>query len=113
MSGTFGPQAWLLPQIEIVYPASMDAYKWFARFLLEGKVFSRLEKYVAALLSPANIMTKSWAKLQPRTEVLLKALLSRECCSKRALEDVWRDSPQCKHDLIFNSVIVPVGRSLF
>ncbi|XP_023312984.1 probable ATP-dependent RNA helicase DHX37, partial [Anoplophora glabripennis] len=94
VSGTFGPQAWPLPHMEIVYPASMDAYKWFARYLLEGKVFPRLEKYVTALLSPANIMVKSWARLQPRTEALLKALLNRDCCSKKVLGDIWSDSPQ-------------------
>lgn len=81
----------------------MDAYKWFARFLLEGKVFTKLEKYVSSLLSSPNIMVKNWARLQPRTEVLLKALLSRECRSKRVLEDIWRENPQCK--LIFLSVI--------
>ncbi|KAJ8917251.1 hypothetical protein NQ315_002268 [Exocentrus adspersus] len=94
VSGTFGPQAWELPQMEITYPQSKDAYKWFARFFLEGKVCTKLEKYVPALLSQPGIMVKSWARLQPRTEVLLKALLSKGCCSKTVLEDVWRAEPQ-------------------
>ncbi|KAJ8980392.1 hypothetical protein NQ317_009386 [Molorchus minor] len=94
VTGTFGPQAWPLPRIEMPYPNSVDGYKWFARFFLEGKVFTRLEKYSKNLLSQPNIMVKSWAKLQSRTEALLKALLGRECCSKQAIENVWKDTPQ-------------------
>ncbi|KAJ8953641.1 hypothetical protein NQ314_007248 [Rhamnusium bicolor] len=56
------------------------------------------------LLSQPNIMVKSWAKLQPRTEALLKALLSRECISKQALEKAWRESPQCKFLYFFECV---------
>ncbi|CAG9854793.1 unnamed protein product [Phyllotreta striolata] len=94
VSGTFGSQAWPLPNIEIAFPASVENYKWFARFLLEGKVFPKLEKYAKNLLSQPNIMIKTWAKLQPRTEVLLKTLLSKECCTRHKLEDVWKENPQ-------------------
>lgn len=97
MSGTFGPQAWSLPQAEVEYPLSVDAYKWFARFFLEGKVFAKLEKYAGQLLSSPSVMVKSWARLQARTEVLLKALMNREVRSKKALENVWRENPKCKY----------------
>ncbi|XP_074037700.1 putative ATP-dependent RNA helicase kurz [Leptinotarsa decemlineata] len=94
VNGTFGPQAWPLPNIEIVYPRTVDAFKWFGRFLLEGKIFSRLEKYAEHYLSQPNIMVKSWAKLQPRTEAILRGLMDKDCCTKQALEDVWKKDPQ-------------------
>lgn len=97
VNGSFGPQAWRLPNIEIIYPKSINCYKWFARFLLEGKVFPKLEKYTKILLSQPNIMIKSWAKLQPRTETILKALLSKDCCTKDSLEETWKENPQCKY----------------
>lgn len=96
VSGTFGTQAWQLPNIEIVYPKTVDAYKWFARYFLEGLVFPKLKKYASSLLSQPKIMVKSWAKLQPRTELILKALVGRDCCSRQALEETWKQSPQCK-----------------
>ncbi|XP_056633373.1 probable ATP-dependent RNA helicase kurz [Diorhabda sublineata] len=94
VNGSFGQQAWQLPNIEINYPKSINCYKWFAKFLLEGKVFPKLEKYVKILLSQPNIMIKSWAKLQPRTETILKALLSKDCCTKNNLEEAWKENPQ-------------------
>lgn len=96
VTGTFGTQGWPLPNIEIVYPKTVDAYKWFARYFLEGVVFPKLQKYVKSLLSQPKIMVKSWAKLQPRTEVMLKTLFSRNCCSKQSLVEVWKETPQCK-----------------
>lgn len=94
VNGTFGTQAWQLPNIEIVYPKTIDAYKWFARYFLEGLVFPKLQKYASSLLSQPKIMVKSWAKLQPRTELLLKTLINTDCCSKQSLEATWKQSPQ-------------------
>lgn len=96
VSGTFGKQAWELPQVEIEFPKSVGAYKWFARFFLEGKVFGRLERYSGQLLSSPSIMVKDWARLQPRTEGMVKALVGRDVRSKRALEKVWEENPKCK-----------------
>ena len=33
-----GRNAWMLPAVELEYPKSLERFKWFARFLLEGKV---------------------------------------------------------------------------
>lgn len=96
VSGTFGSQAWPLPSIQIVYPAGVDSFKWFARFLLEGKVFKKLERFSGSLLSQASVMVKSWARLQPRTDVLLKRLVSRQVCSREQLRDAWEEEPKCK-----------------
>ncbi|KAG5892504.1 hypothetical protein JTB14_034503 [Gonioctena quinquepunctata] len=94
VSGTFGSQAWPLPNIEIVYPKNVDAFKWFARFLLEGKIFPKLEKYSEHYLSQPSIMAKSWAKLQPRTDAVLKCLISKDCFTKQALDEIWKHTPQ-------------------
>lgn len=96
VTGTFGAQAWPLPRIEIIYPESVDAYKWFAKYFIQGLVFSKLEKYAKHLLSQPNTMVKSWAKLQPRTEFVLKGLMSKRCCSKQRMEEIWKETPQCK-----------------
>lgn len=96
VTGTFGPQAWHIPNTQIEFPKTLQAYKWFARFFLEGKVFKKLETYTNALLSSPVTMLKSWAKLQPRTESLLKALAIKEITSKETLLNVWKENPHCK-----------------
>lgn len=96
VKGTFGPQAWPLPQTQIEFPKTLQAYKWFAKFFLEGKVFRKLGKYEKTLLSPPGTMLKTWAKLQPRTENLLKAIAEKEIHSKASLEEVWKENPKCK-----------------
>ncbi|XP_021916790.1 probable ATP-dependent RNA helicase kurz isoform X2 [Zootermopsis nevadensis] len=62
VTGTFGRAAWQLPTVEIEFPPSLDCYKWFACFLLEGSIFPKLEKYRNSLLSVPKTMVKSWAK---------------------------------------------------
>ncbi|CAH0696581.1 unnamed protein product [Spodoptera exigua] len=90
--GTFGKAGWELPTAEVDYPEKIDRYRWFARFLLEGAVFPKLKKYTGSLLSPPSTMVKSWAKLQPRTEVLLKALIAKRAGSRDALRSVWEEN---------------------
>nr|CAH7735011.1 unnamed protein product [Callosobruchus chinensis] len=89
VSGSFGAQAWPLPQIELPHPEGVAAYKWFARYLLEGVVFHKLAKYQPVLLSRPQVMVKSWSALQPRTQELLKALQNHRCCSKTDLLNIW------------------------
>jgi len=57
-----GPQFWPLPCVELEYEVCINQLKWFAQFLLEGAVFSRLKPFVKYLLSPASLMTKQWAQ---------------------------------------------------
>lgn len=96
VSGTFGSQAWPIPNVEIEHPKTIDAYKWFARFLLEGKLFKKLEMYKGSLLSQPSTMVKTWARLQPRTDALLKVLIAKEILSKKALQEAWKENPKCK-----------------
>lgn len=96
VNGSFGKQGWILPNVEIDYPNTIDRYKWFLKFLLEGKVFPKLEKYCKHLLSTPNIMVKSWAKLQQRTDFILKALFSKQISNRDDLKEAWEKEPKCK-----------------
>ncbi|XP_050353466.1 probable ATP-dependent RNA helicase kurz isoform X2 [Nymphalis io] len=91
--GTFGMSCWELPVVEIDYPDKIERYRWFARYLLEGKVFPKLKKYAGSLLSPPSTMVKSWAKLQSRTEVILKTLIARRVGTKDQLQKAWKEQP--------------------
>uniref|UniRef100_A0A8C0JAM1 DEAH-box helicase 37 n=1 Tax=Chelonoidis abingdonii TaxID=106734 RepID=A0A8C0JAM1_CHEAB len=83
---------WQLPAVEVDYPEGIDRYKYFAKFLLEGKLGS----YKRCLLSSPLTMLKTWSKLQPRTEILLKALVSESADSRDALLAAWKKNPKCK-----------------
>ncbi|XP_042344791.1 probable ATP-dependent RNA helicase DHX37 [Plectropomus leopardus] len=87
---TFFRVGWQLPAVELEYPDGLERYKLFARFLLEGQVCPKLKKHSALLLSNPSIMLKTWAKLQPRTEALLGALVSKRVDSRDALLTVWK-----------------------
>uniref|UniRef100_A0AAV2MNS0 ATP-dependent RNA helicase DHX37-like C-terminal domain-containing protein n=1 Tax=Knipowitschia caucasica TaxID=637954 RepID=A0AAV2MNS0_KNICA len=87
---TFFRVGWPLPAVEMEYPEGLEKYKLFARFLLEGQICPKLKKHRAHLLSNPTIMLKTWAKLQPRTEVLLSALVSKKVNCREALTAVWK-----------------------
>ncbi|XP_030316304.1 probable ATP-dependent RNA helicase DHX37 [Calypte anna] len=86
--------SWQLPAVEVDYPEGIDRYKYFARFLLEGKVIKKLSSYTRCLLSSPLIMLKTWSKLQPRTESLLQALVAENCDNRDALLAAWRKNPK-------------------
>lgn len=90
MNSTFGRRSWVVPQVELAYPSGLERYKWFARFLLEGQVVPKLKKYSSDLLSTPATVTKPWAKLQPRTDVFIKALVSKGVDSKDSLLKTWK-----------------------
>lgn len=94
MKCSFGPKSWQVPPQELEYPAGLDRYKWFAKFLLEGKVIPAFAKFVPFLLCPPVTMIKSWAKLQPRTEILLSELVNGKADSKIALMAALKKDPK-------------------
>lgn len=94
MTSTFGPHSWPLPAQELDYPACIDRTKWFARSFLEGKVCKCLKEYVPYLLTPASVMVKTWAKLQPRTEALLKELLAESVYDRNSLLNAWKSKTE-------------------
>ncbi|KAJ9589594.1 hypothetical protein L9F63_017179, partial [Diploptera punctata] len=86
VTGTFGRAGLQLPIMQIEFPRRIERFKWFACFLLEGKVCPKLKKYTASLLSTPITMVKSWAK----TGFLQYALRAREVDSKSKLLEAWK-----------------------
>lgn len=93
MASTFGPHLWQLPVVELDYPEKVEKYRYFAMAVLDGNAFKRMRKLVPKYLASPSIMTKSWARLQPRTESILKALYSCKICSRESLKKKWIDNP--------------------
>ncbi|XP_075541332.1 putative ATP-dependent RNA helicase kurz isoform X1 [Dermacentor variabilis] len=91
---TFGPHTWQMEAVEQEFPEGLDKFRWFARFLLQGDVLPFFKKYNKLLLSPPITMIKSWARLQPRTEHLLQALVSQSADSRHKLHDLWDREPK-------------------
>ncbi|OCT98359.1 hypothetical protein XELAEV_18010591mg [Xenopus laevis] len=91
---TFYRVGWQLPAVVVDYPEGLDRYKYFAMFLLEGKVIKKFGSYRSVLLSTPIAMLKTWAKLQPRTEILLKALVSENADSLAGLLAAWKKNPK-------------------
>jgi ATP-dependent RNA helicase DHX37/DHR1 len=92
MTTTFGP--WVLPSISLPYPAGIDRYKWFAVYLLQGDVFPPLKQFSSNLLCPPITMTKTWAKLHNRTQVLLAGLAAKEASTRDKILLIWQEEPQ-------------------
>ncbi|XP_029475809.1 probable ATP-dependent RNA helicase DHX37 isoform X2 [Rhinatrema bivittatum] len=91
---TFYRVGWQLPAVEVDYPEGLDRYKYFAKFLLEGKVIKALGSYTSVFLSSPVTMLKTWSRLQPRTEALLKALVSEQADNRDALLAAWKKNPE-------------------
>ncbi|XP_045881392.1 probable ATP-dependent RNA helicase DHX37 isoform X1 [Meles meles] len=85
---------WPLPAVQVDFPEGIDCYKHFARVLLEGQVFPKLASYRGCLLSSPSTMLKTWARLQPRTESLLRALVAEQASCRETLLAAWRKSPK-------------------
>lgn len=103
VTATFGRQAWPLPTATIDFPVSDALFKWFARFFLEGKMFKSLTKYSKHLLSPPDVMTKSWAQLLPRVTTIYSTLKSHGVTNRKALEDIWAINENCKYTNSFKA----------
>ncbi|XP_074868935.1 putative ATP-dependent RNA helicase DHX37 isoform X2 [Carettochelys insculpta] len=85
---------WQLPAVEVDYPEGIDRYKYFAKFLMEGKIIKQLGSCKHCLLSSPLTMLKTWSKLQPRTEILMKALVSERVDNCDALLAAWKKNPK-------------------
>ncbi|XDB59287.1 hypothetical protein AB1E18_012686 [Capra hircus] len=85
---------WPLPAVQVDFPEGLDCYKHFARVLLEGQVFPKLASYKGCLLSSPSTMLKTWARLQPRTESLLRALVAKKANCRDALLVAWSKNPK-------------------
>ncbi|XP_017506592.1 probable ATP-dependent RNA helicase DHX37 isoform X2 [Manis javanica] len=85
---------WPLPAVQVDFPEGIDCYKHFARALLEGQVFPKLASHRGCLLSSPSTMLKTWARLQPRTESLLRALVAKKADCRDTLLATWKKNPK-------------------
>uniref|UniRef100_A0A7N5ZXE3 RNA helicase n=1 Tax=Anabas testudineus TaxID=64144 RepID=A0A7N5ZXE3_ANATE len=76
---TFFRVGWQLPAVEMEYPDSLERYKLFSRFFLEGQVLQQ------------NQSSQSlFSQTDPRTEALLGALVSKRVDCRDALLTIWK-----------------------
>ena len=105
---TFGRSGWPLPISEVEMPETLDKYRHFARFLLDGEVCEKLEKFRKNLLSTPSTMTKSWSKLMPRTEMIMSALSNRQVDSKLKLTRELKADPNCKANKVVPNEVMNI-----
>ena len=61
-------------------------FRLMAKFILEGKVLTRLVKYKDSLLSTPVVMIKSWGNLHgERTQIILQKLIQHDVDSRENL----------------------------
>ncbi|KAJ3412759.1 ATP-dependent RNA helicase dhx37 [Chytridiales sp. JEL 0842] len=111
---TYGPLMWELPVREVDL-SQKESVQWFARALLEGKVqparaWGKKKKAkttsrdiptikdLFTVMSPflnakPSIVTKSWAKVQPKVSGFLGALLAADVITRQALLRRWYTEP--------------------
>ncbi len=94
----YGDHGWILPPIQIRMDDALqqagskhivvdDAYRWFARYLLEGKVFEELKGLKDLLNSEPGIITRK--KHESKITALVSALSSNGISSAEALTKHW------------------------
>ncbi|KAI1292042.1 putative ATP-dependent RNA helicase kurz [Halotydeus destructor] len=93
-NATFGPHAWHLPVSVCSFPGGLERCRWFARFLLEGKVHPWFATRAGKLLTSPSILNKPWAKLQPRTSTFVNALAIEDVDSMCKLRSQWAKHPK-------------------
>jgi hypothetical protein len=93
----FGSHGWILPSIQIRMGEARltgskqlmpdDEYRWFARYLLEGKVFADLKDLRAMLNDDPSIITRR--KASSKVALLISSLADHEIASSEALTKHW------------------------
>eukprot|EP00050_Salpingoeca_kvevrii_P021732 m.114735 g.114735 ORF g.114735 m.114735 type:complete len:1207 (-) comp9458_c0_seq1:121-3741(-) len=88
MSATFGRHRWAIPPVEVPYPSCPDRFRYFARFVLEGKVFPLLAQYTPKMKNKPSILNKPWSK--ERVVAILQPLVDNQIDSKAKLAAKWK-----------------------
>ena len=80
-----------------------------AKFILEGKIFTKLRKYADSLLSLPVVMVKPWGNLHgDRTRVLLEQLMNNNISSREALINAMK----LKNDFLKDAYLKWIPESL-
>ncbi|XP_077256552.1 putative ATP-dependent RNA helicase DHX37 isoform X1 [Temnothorax americanus] len=90
------------------YRASVDGVKWFAYFFLKGQVYLKLKRFVPSLLTTPGSITKSWAKLIPRTQAIIQTLQSQGVVSKYKQLEIWGLDEKCISAVMLAAMLILV-----
>lgn len=82
---------WSLPPQQTNYPECIDAYKWFARELLSGNIFSYFEQFKDKLTAQPSLVTSAWNI--KKVNLLVESLANKNIRTKKALEEMWKKNP--------------------
>uniref|UniRef100_A0A6U0U7B8 RNA helicase n=1 Tax=Eucampia antarctica TaxID=49252 RepID=A0A6U0U7B8_9STRA len=97
----YGDRGWLLPPNQVDMKKALaksntsgtflldDQYRWFARFLLEGKIIKELSNLPKFLNDEPAIITRK--KLVPKVTLLVSALRDNEVCNAGLLRKHWAE----------------------
>jgi ATP-dependent RNA helicase DHX37/DHR1 len=89
--------------IETIFPNdTIDRYRWFGKYFLDGIICPRLLQFQPALLCSSNAMIKSWASLMERTQIFLNALVGKQIDNRDQLTKIWSTEPKCMTNKIIN-----------
>ncbi len=86
----FGHHRWSLPLHTMEFPKAdnstddMIKYRWFARFLVEGKVVPELEA-ITPHLSSSSVLITGHSSYSKKVQTLVRPLLTSHICSRSAL----------------------------
>lgn len=112
VTSRYGAHGWELPPAKTTFDKSTvknkkhqaQVYRWFGRFLLEGKVFAHLSNLKALYIEKPATMTKK--KHDPKIQLLLASLQGQSIQSRGALVKRWQVEPT----FLFESVLAWIQR---
>jgi len=87
---------WELPIQEVEFPDVVEKYKYFARFLLEGKIVTEFNIIRPYLSGKPNFLT-SKVSTQHKVFVLLQPIVNAKISSRKQLLKKWESDPQFLH----------------
>ena len=89
---TYGTRLWQISLTQTPVTDLLEQCTVFAKCLLQGKVplqFNAFQLVHSRLVAKPTIITKPWAKSQPRVHELVKALYKYQIQSRKKLEIIW------------------------
>lgn len=83
---------WNLPPQQVEFPEELDAYKWFARFLLDGSIFSYFVQFKDKMNAKPSLFTTAWNI--SKVNQIVEPLAKKQIRSKKSLLVEWETNPQ-------------------
>ena len=84
--------SWSLPAQEVPFPESLEKYRWFSRFFLEGLVIHKIKSVSAFFSAQPSLITRNWSV--GKVNNIVQALASASIDSRAKLEAKWATEPK-------------------